>query len=251
MMEDEGIRLQKYLAQCGVASRREAEAIIRDGRVTVNGLIMDQMGAKVIPSDTVTVDGRVVSLVERRLYLALNKPLGVVSTAKDPQGRPTVVQMVAQAGARVVPVGRLDVDTEGLLLLTNDGELQYRLTHPRYEVEKVYVAGVRGFFSQDAAQALRDGVELLDGMTAPARILSIRRRGANSFVTLGIHEGRNRQVRRMLLKLGYDVLSLRREAVGPINLSGLESGRWRHLTQQEVAALYKLCELPAPPGFTV
>lgn len=243
-MEDEVVRLQKYLAQCGVASRREAEEIIRAGRVMVNGVVIDQMGAKVSPEDHVLVDGNPVSLVSKKLYIALNKPLGVVSTAKDPQGRPTVVEMVAEAGFRVVPIGRLDVDTQGLLLLTNDGELQFRLTHPRYEVEKIYVAGVRGFFAPEAAQKLRDGVELLDGMTAPARILSVTHRGHNSFVTLGIHEGRNRQVRRMLLKLGYDVLSLKREAIGPINLSGLTTGAWRHLTDHEVAALHRLCDLP-------
>jgi 23S rRNA pseudouridine2605 synthase len=224
------VRLNAYLARAGVASRRKADDLIKAGRVTVNGE-PGQLNTFVESRDRVAVDGRDVVL-QRLAHLLLNKPAGVVTTARDPQGRRTVVDLVPPE-PRVVPVGRLDAETTGALLLTNDGELAHRLAHPRYGVEKVYEATVEGEPDDDDVARLTTGVELEDGVTAPARV---RRLAANR-VELAIHEGRNRQVRRMLDAVGHPVLQLHRSTYAGLTLEGLEPGAWRELEPLEVERL--------------
>jgi 23S rRNA pseudouridine2605 synthase len=224
------VRLNAYLARAGVASRRKSDELIKAGRVTVNGE-PGQLNTFVEPGDRVEVDGRPVER-QRLAYVLVNKPAGVVTTASDPQGRPTVVGLVEHE-SRVMPVGRLDADTTGVLLLTNDGELAHRLAHPKYEVEKVYDADVEGEPDDAALRRLAEGVELEDGPTAPARV----RRLGPSRLELAIHEGRNRQVKRMLEAVGHPVRRLHRSRYAGLTVEGLEPGRWRELTADEVAAL--------------
>jgi 23S rRNA pseudouridine2605 synthase len=227
------MRLNAYLARTGVASRRGADELIKTGRVRVNG-VRGELNTFVEKGDVVDLDGRL--LVPQELaYVLLHKPPGVVTTARDPHGRPTVVGLV-QHEARVVPVGRLDADTTGALLLTNDGELAHRLAHPRYEVDKVYEAEVEGEPSDEALAELAAGVELDEGPTAPARV----RRLGPSLVELAIHEGRKHQVKRMLEAVGHPVRSLHRSRYAGLTPDGLEPGEWRKLTADEVAALKDL-----------
>ncbi len=227
------MRLNAYLARTGVASRRGADELIKTGRVRVNG-VRGELNTFVKEGDVVDLDGRL--LVPQQLaYILLHKPAGVVTTARDPQGRPTVVGLVRHE-SRVVPVGRLDADTTGALLLTNDGELAHRLAHPRYEVEKVYEAEVDGEPSDEALAALAKGVELDDGPTAPA---SVRRLGP-SRIQLAIHEGRKHQVKRMLEEVGHPVRQLHRSRYAGLTVQGLRPGEWRELGVEEVAALRKL-----------
>ena len=231
------MRLAKFLAHAGVASRRAAEGIVADGRVTVDGETVTDPARDVDESKAVAVDGRPVQAEPREVY-ALNKPAGVVSTARDTHGRPTVVQLV-RSRRRLYPVGRLDADTTGLILLTNDGDLAERLTHPRYGVKKVYRARVQpGRLSPRALEALKKGVELEDGCTAPAQV----RQPATGVVELTIREGRKRQVRRMIEAVGHRVVELERVAFGPLGLRGLEPGQSRRLTQREVERLRKTAE---------
>jgi 23S rRNA pseudouridine2605 synthase len=224
------MRLNAYLARAGVASRRGAEDLIRAGRVRVNGEIAG-LATFVEPRDTVEVDGRPIE-PEPLTYVLLHKPAGVVTTARDPQGRATVVGLVGHE-RRVVPVGRLDADTTGALLLTNDGPLAHRLMHPRYEVDKVYEAEVEGEPSDEALAQLAEGVELDDGRTAPARVRSL----GPSLVELTIHEGRKHQVKRMLQAVGHPVRRLHRSRYAGLTLDGLAPGEWRALTPGEVANL--------------
>jgi 23S rRNA pseudouridine2605 synthase len=224
------VRLNAYLARAGIASRRGADELIKAGRVLVNGE-PGQLNTFVEKTDRVEVDGREVA-PQRLAYLLLHKPSGVVTTARDPQGRPTVIELVPSE-PRVVPVGRLDADTTGALLLTNDGPLAHRLAHPRYGIEKTYQAEVGGDPSEAALQALRDGIELEDGPTAPAKV---RRSGPHT-VELVIHEGRNRQVKRMLEAVGHPVRSLHRSGYAGLTLKGLEPGAYRELTRAEIKAL--------------
>ena len=224
------MRLNAFLARAGVASRRRADELIKAGRVTVNGE-PGQLNTEVGAHDRVEVDGNGVA-PQRLRYVLLHKPAGVVTTAHDPQGRPTVVELVPDE-PRVVPVGRLDVDTTGALLLTNDGPLAHRLAHPRYGVEKVYEVDVEGRPGSPVLRRLREGVELDDGVTAPARA----RRLAAERIELTIHEGRNRQVKRMLEAVGHPVRRLHRSAYAGLTLEGLEPGRWRELEPFEVERL--------------
>jgi 23S rRNA pseudouridine2605 synthase len=227
------VRLAKYLASAGVASRRASEEIVRAGRVTVGGASVTDPARDVEPGDAVAIDGLPVSPVHERVVYALNKPAGVVSTARDPQGRPTVVTMVPQT-ERLYPVGRLDIDTTGLILLTNEGDLAHRLTHPSFEVEKTYRAVVGGPpVREGALRALRDGVELDDGRTAPARVTRV----SGDTLEITIHEGRKRQVKRMCEAVGHPVKRLERVAFGPLHLGDLPRGRWRRLSPDEVEAL--------------
>jgi 23S rRNA pseudouridine2605 synthase len=227
------MRLVKYLATAGVASRRAAEEIIRAGRVTIAGEVVTDPAWDVTPDDVIQVDGNPVSTVHERVVYVLNKPAGVVSTARDPQGRPTVVTLVPQT-ERLYPVGRLDIDTTGLILLTNQGELAHRLTHPRFEVEKTYRVVVAGPSIRDSElRALSEGVQLEDGRTAPARV----RRISADAIEITIHEGRKRQVKRMCEAVGHPVKHLERVRLGPLELGDLPRGRWRRLTDAEVDAL--------------
>jgi 23S rRNA pseudouridine2605 synthase len=224
------VRLNAYLARAGAASRRGADELIRSGRVRVNGRLGELAGF-VEPGDVVELDGQLLE-PQALTYVLLHKPAGVVTTARDPHGRATVVGLVRH-GVRVVPVGRLDADTTGALVLTNDGELAHRLAHPRYEVDKVYEADVAGRPSRDALRRLADGVELEEGRTAPARV----RRLGPSRVELTIHEGRKHQVKRMLETVGHPVVRLHRSRYADLDLHGLAAGDWRELTSQEVEAL--------------
>jgi len=228
------VRLNAYLARAGVASRRKADELIKAGRVTVNGE-PGQLKTFVSGRDRVELDGRPLEK-QRLAHLLLHKPAGVVTTASDPQGRPTVVELVADHETRVVPVGRLDADTTGALLLTNDGELAHRLAHPRYEVEKVYEAEVEGDPSDETLRRLERGVELDDGRTAPARA----KRLAPSRVELALHEGRKHQVKRMLEAVGHPVTRLHRSRYAGLSLEGVEPGEWRELEPGEVARLHSL-----------
>ena len=232
------MRLQKYLASCGVASRRAAEKMITDGRITVNGVIVNQLGSQVnIDSDEVFVDGIRVSPEDEKHYLAYNKPVGEVSTARDPEGRATVLDRFQDYPVRLFPVGRLDYDSEGLLLLTNDGDLMNRLLHPSYEIPKSYLTRVSNYVSNEEIRALRKGV-LIDGkMTSPAEVRMIRHDTFSTDLLITIHEGRNRQVRRMISAIGHQVVRLKRVRFGPVLLGDLPSGMWRKLTSDEVAKL--------------
>ena len=224
------MRLNAYLARAGVASRRKADDLIKAGRVLVNGE-PGQLNTFVEATDRVEVDGREVAK-QKLAHLLLHKPAGVVTTAHDPQGRPTVVQLVPNE-PRVVPVGRLDADTTGALLLTNDGALAHRLAHPRYGVEKVYEVEVEGEPDDDVVRRLAEGVQLEDGLTAPARARRLRR----NRIELTLHEGRNRQVKRMLEALGHRVTRLHRSAYAGLTLEGLEPGAWRELEPSEIERL--------------
>ncbi|MGA2928921.1 MAG: pseudouridine synthase [Solirubrobacteraceae bacterium] len=227
------MRLSKYLASAGVASRRAAEEIVRAGRVTVAGMIVTDPARDVALDEQVALDGQLLDAEQGRVVYAVNKPPGVVSTARDPQGRTTVVALVP-TDVRLYPVGRLDIDTTGLILLTNDGELAHSLTHPRFEVAKTYRAVVsRAPIREAALQALRAGVELDDGRTAPATV----RRIAVDTLELTIHEGRKRQVRRMCEHVGHPVKRLARVGFGPLELGALKLGDYRRLSPAEVAQL--------------
>jgi len=230
-------RLQKVLARAGFGSRRACEELIAAGRVTIDGQ-RAVLGDRVDPQrDRLEVDGVPVAIRHGLVYYLLNKPAGVVTTARDPQGRPTVVGLVP-ATPRVFPVGRLDADTEGLLLLTNDGELAHLLTHPRYGVAKTYLAEVEGVPSPAALRRLRHGVLLDDGPTAPARARLVQAGGRTSALEVTIHEGRNRQVRRMCEAVGHPVRRLVRTRIGPLRDARLGPGEWRELRAEEVRRLY-------------
>jgi 23S rRNA pseudouridine2605 synthase len=235
--EPEGDRLQKVLAQAGLGSRRVCEVLIDEGRVEVNGEVA-RLGRRVDPEhDRVTVDGVLIPVRSGLVYYLLNKPAKVVTTASDPEGRPTVVDLVP-AEPRVFPVGRLDWDTEGILLLTNDGDLAHGLTHPSRGVPKTYLAEVSGVPSRGALRRLREGVDLDDGRTAPAKARLAQATPMGSALEIVIHEGRNRQVRRMCEAIGHPVRRLVRTRFGPLHENRLAPGQWRVLTQAEIRALY-------------
>jgi 23S rRNA pseudouridine2605 synthase len=235
-------RLQKVLAHAGVGSRRAVEALIVAGRVRVNG-VDAILGQRVDPSkDVVEVDGSRVPLATDLLYYLMNKPEGVVTTASDPAGRPTVMDLW-EGEARVWPVGRLDVASEGALVLTSDGDLTHRLTHPRFGVPKTYLVEVRGELSGSTLRRLGRGVDLEDGRTAPARVRLRGHAGGSSLVEVRLREGRNRQVRRMFETLGHPVGRLVRTAIGPLMLGRLRPGTYRRLTPEEVRAVYRACGL--------
>ncbi|MDP7639238.1 MAG: pseudouridine synthase [Candidatus Hydrogenedentes bacterium] len=230
------IRLQKFLAECGVASRRQAESYIAGGRVRVNGKVA-AVGDKVDPgADTIELDGAPVNR-DRKVYVVLHKPKGVVTSAKDTHKRRTVFDCLDGVTARVFPVGRLDMDVTGALLLTNDGLIAHRLAHPKFQVDKVYVAWVNGCVTAATAEALSEGIELDDGPTAPAKVTVLKANDDSSRIQLVIHEGRKRLVKRMCAAVGHPVRDLRRLAVGPIRADGLIPGEWRYLSEQEIATL--------------
>ena len=229
-------RLQKVLARAGVASRRASEDLIRQGRVAVNGRVVSELGTKVAASDVITLDGIPVEPQRPKVYLMLNKPVGYVTTASDELGRPTVLDLVPR-DERVFPVGRLDADSEGLLLLTNDGDLAYRLMHPRFGLEKEYRALIDRDASEAELQALRDGVVLDDRQTAPALVERISGEAGGAWLRVVIHEGRKRQIRRMLASVGHVVIRLIRVRFGPLRIGSLPLGQHRQLTAEELAKL--------------
>jgi 23S rRNA pseudouridine2605 synthase len=243
------MRLNKYLASCGVASRRGSDALIAAGRVRLNGTTVTLLATFVSPGDRVTVDGEPVSPPSRHTTVLLHKPEGVVTTVRDPGGRMTVLDLLPPR-PRVFPVGRLDRDTSGALLLTDDGDLAHHVLHPRYGVDKEYVALVQGTPADEALEVLRTGVLLPDETrpTAPAVVTVERLTSRTARLRLIVHEGRNRQVRRMLEAVGHPVLSLRRERIGPLSLGTLAPGEWRVLTPEEVAALRGAAGRPRNTG---
>lgn len=234
-------RLQKIIAQAGVASRREAERLILEGKVTLNGKVVKELGTKADPDkEHIKVNGKLITRPESKAYLILYKPRGYVTTTSDPEGRPTIMELLEKVKGRVFPVGRLDYDTEGLILCTNDGELAHKLQHPRHEVPKTYFAKVEGVPAPDEITKLRKGIKLEDGMTAPANVKLVRKVEANSWLEIIIHEGRNRQVKRMCEAIGHPVIRLKREGLAFLTLGDLKPGEFRHLTAEEVKKLKEI-----------
>lgn len=236
------MRLQKYMAMCGVAARRKCEEIIASGRVSVNGQIVTEMGTQVEEGDVVLLDGQAITPEEEKRYILYHKPAGEVTTVSDEKGRETVMDRFRDFPVRLYPVGRLDYDSEGLLLLTNDGELAQRLTHPSCEVDKVYLARVTGNPGNEAIERLRRGVYMEgdERRTYPAGVRVVRDTALYSDILVTIHEGRNRQVRRMFDAVGHKVLLLRRVRFGPLELGDLRRGQWRELTDAELEQLRRL-----------
>ena len=233
-------RLQKILSRAGITSRRKAEKLILQGRVSVNGKIVSELGAKaVLGKDDICLNGKAIKAETEKVVVALFKPRSYVTTLDDPQGRPTVVDLLRSISERVYPVGRLDYDAEGLLLMTNDGELAHRLQHPRYKVPKTYLVKVRGHPPEEALALLQQGINLEDGITAPAELHILEDDKKATWLTLTLREGRNHQVKRMCAAVGCPVLRLRRTKIGPIDLGNLQPGRSRRLKAGEVRALRK------------
>lgn len=229
------IRLQKFLAYAGIASRRASEKLILDGRVQVNGRVVRELGIKIDSDvDEVKLDGKICHIKNRYIYIIMNKPKGIITTVKDPFGRPTVTDVLVGLKERVYPVGRLDKDTEGLLILTNDGEVTYKLTHPRHEIEKTYIAFVKGKVNKQQMHLLEKGIRLEDGITAPAKVRIINSNQEHTVIEIKIHEGRKRQIRRMCEAIGHPVTYLKRTQIGMLSLNGLKPGQWRYMTAKEV-----------------
>lgn len=232
----EFVRLQKYIAMCGKASRRAAEQMIADGRVKVNGKRISEMGVKVeIGADIVSVDGEEISAVKKKYYIMLNKPAGYLSTVSDDFDRPTVIDLLSEEiKTRIFPVGRLDFETEGLLLMTNDGDFAYRVTHPKFELGKTYIATVGSGLTIAGINKLRRGVRLEEFKTSPAEVELLDSDANGAVVKITIHEGKNRQVRRMFEAIGCRVINLRRVSIGKVEIGNLPEGRWRYLTSHEI-----------------
>ncbi len=235
-MED-GLRLNKYIAQAGVCSRRKADELIAAGKVKVNGSVMDQLGYRVQPGDRVEAAGRVLGGGEKKVYYMLNKPVGYVTTLSDEFDRPTVMELMADVEERVFPVGRLDYGTSGLLLFTNDGELAYRLTHPSRQIDKVYRARLNEPLTEEKLKQLRRGVDIGGFVTSPAQVEVLKQNERGALVEIIIHEGKNRQVRKMFDAVGCRVLELERVALGGLTLGRLKPGHYRKLSREELAML--------------
>ncbi len=237
----EEIRLQKYMAEAGVASRRKCEELIKEGYVSVNGKTVTSMGVKISDSDVLEVKGRRVCRDQNKIYIMLHKPSGYITTVRDQFSRPSVIDLIEDRGHRVFPVGRLDYDTSGLLLLTNDGQLAHELTHPRHETEKVYVAEVKGIPAEREIDLFRRGINIEGYVTAPAeiRIIEEQKTGnsTNAVVEIKIHEGKNRQIRKMCDAIGHPVVKLKRISIGMLRLGDLPEGKWRYLSGEEVKSL--------------
>lgn len=237
MKTETKFRLQKFLAHCGVASRRKAEEYITGGKVRVNGKIVTELGTSVSPGDKVEVDGKPVSLEKRKVYIMLHKPRGYVTTVNDPEGRKTVLSLIQGVDERIYPVGRLDYDSSGLLLLTNDGELAHKMTHPGFEVVKVYIATVEGHPSLESLNKLSGGIRIDGYMTAPALVKVLESYKDRTKLEITIHEGKNRQVRKMCEAIGHPVIRLKRVAYAGLSLEGLKPGEWRYITKTEINKL--------------
>lgn len=232
-------RIQKYLSSCGVASRRKAEELVLNGQVKVNGKIIKEIVMIDSSKDIVEVNGKIVKPIENKIYIMLNKPVGVITSAKDQFNRKTVIDLV-DIKERVFPVGRLDYDTSGLILLTNDGELANKLMHPSKEVNKIYIAEVQGVPTIEEMNRFRSGLKIEDYTTSPAQIRILKNKGKTSIIEVIIHEGRNRQVRKMCEAIGHKVLKLKRIQIGELKLGELEVGRWRYLNEHEINYLKSL-----------
>ncbi len=239
------IRLQKVIAQSGLTSRRQAELLMKQGLVTVNGAVVTVMGTCVDPKrDHIKVNGQHLKPAAPDIFIMINKPAGYVSTMKDPQGRPTIADLVEKKSIRTFPVGRLDYDSEGLLLLTNNGDISQACLHPRFHVEKTYLVKIKGHVNASEIQQIEEGLQLEDGLTAPSKLRKIRKVSINSWVELTIHEGRNHQVKRMFEAINHPVLKLKRTKFGPLTLGKLPLGNSRHLTDREANALRELLHQP-------
>ncbi len=231
-------RLQKIIAHSGVASRRRAEELIIDGSVTVNGQVVRELGTKADPEkDAIKVMGKLIHLPQRNTYIVLNKPVGYITSMSDPEGRPVVTELLKGVKARVYPVGRLDYDTEGLLIMTDDGGLANSMMHPSHEVSKTYLVKVKGVLEDKEIEKLQKGIKLDDGMTAPAGVKRLKKADANSWIELTIHEGRYHQVKRMMERVGHSVIKLVRVRYGSIELGNVPPGTFRYLTNEEVKIL--------------
>lgn len=231
-------RLQKYMARCGVASRRKCEEIILANRVEIDNIIVNELGAKVDPDkNQVKVDGKIIAPEEMKLYIALNKPTGYLSTVKDDRGRKTLLDLV-KVEERIYPIGRLDYDTSGLIFLTNDGEVYNNVIHPRVSIDKTYIAEVKGIISADGIKKFKDGIDIGDYTTAPGTCEVVSKGNNKCTLKIKIHEGKNRQVRRMCDAVGHPVVKLKRVSIGKIYLDkNLKEGSWRHLTSKEIEYL--------------
>jgi 23S rRNA pseudouridine2605 synthase len=233
-------RLQKYLAECGIASRRKCEQLILDGKIKVNGTVIKNLGIKIDPDkDIVEYDGRVVAKVQHNIYIMLNKPTGFITTVKDQFGRPSVLDII-KIKDRIYPVGRLDCDTSGLLLLTNDGDIANKLMHPKHEIDKVYIAKIRGIPDDKDLDRFRNGLLLDNRLTAKAKIEILKKINNDALVKIVIHEGRNRQIRRMCELIGHPVMTLKRIKIGDLELGNLKVRQWRYLSGEEVQYLKNL-----------
>lgn len=233
-------RVQKYLASCGVASRRKAEELILEGKIKVDGKVITELGTKINPTvNVVEYNGKVVKMQEEKVYVLLNKPIDYVTTVKDQFDRPIVTDLIKGVNVKLLPVGRLDMYTSGALILTNDGDFIYRITHPKHEVEKTYNATVRGIITDEQVEKLRQGVKIEDYTTKPAKvkILKIDSEKNLSRIQITIHEGKNRQVRKMCEAVGKKVIALHRAKIGSIDVKDLKIGQWRYLTKKEVNSL--------------
>ena len=235
------MRLNKFMATCGVASRRHCDEIIEQGRVKINAVITKKLGVQVNPdTDIVTVDDKPLRIKGPFIYIMMNKPVGYITSVKDPQGRKTVMDLLPKTDKRIYPIGRLDYNTSGLLLLTNDGDTAQKLMHPSYEFGKTYIANIKGDISEDELEVLRNGVDICDFVTSKAQVSVLRHNKEETRIKLTIHEGKNRQIRRMFLALNKQVKSLERVYLGKLYLGNLPLGQCRHLTEDEVQYLLNL-----------
>ena len=234
------MRLNKYIAAAGICSRRKADELIANGNVRINGAVMKEMGYNVADGDTVQVNGRTISAASKKVYVAVNKPLGYITSMDDDRDRATVAELVADIPERLFPVGRLDYNTTGLLIMTNDGDLAYTLTHPKHEVWKTYIATVSGIISDNRIARLRKGVDIGGFVTSPAKVRVIKQMLRHAVVEISIHEGKNRQVRKMFAAVGNKVQELERVSIGDIRLGRLMSGHYRKLTREEIEYLRSL-----------
>ncbi|MGL4739525.1 MAG: pseudouridine synthase [Sarcina sp.] len=232
-------RLQKYMARCGVASRRKCEEIILSGIVSVNGEFINELGTKIEDSDIVKINGAIISLEERKVYIMLNKPEGYITSNKDEKNRDTVIDLI-NVEERIYPIGRLDYDTSGLLLLTNDGDIYNKIIHPRKNIDKTYIGKVQGVFSDEEIKKFENGIDIGGYITAQASIKTLEIYGKTSLVEMKIHEGKNRQVRKMCSALGHEIINLKRVAIGQLNINDLLKGEWRYLTKSEFDYLNSL-----------
>lgn len=234
------MRLQKYLAKCGVASRRKSEEVILAGRVAVNGQVVRELGTKVSENDKVMLDGKPIYIEEESIYILLNKPVGYVTTSDDQFGRATVLDLIEGVDERIYPVGRLDYDTSGLLILTNDGEFTYKMTHPKHEISKTYMATVKGIPNKTSLERFRNGLAIEDYVTSRAKVEILEKNRDDAKLEIVIHEGRNRQVRKMCEAIGHPVKSLQRVSFGRLTMGSLRAGKWRYLDKAEVDELLSL-----------